>query len=145
MCGKLNFWLYGFRPAAAARERHYSEKLESVGFQTRDLLEAMKADWSSPDIESPALRVDGGMSASDWAMQFLADIIGAPVDRPDILETTALGAAWLAGYRAGIYPDMEGFAEGWELERKFEPAMDEDTREEKYGAWKRAVAAVQQV
>ena len=119
--------------------------LESVGFQTRDLLEAMKADWSSPDIESPALRVDGGMSASDWAMQFLADIIGAPVDRPDILETTALGAAWLAGYRAGIYPDMEGFAEGWELERKFEPAMDEDTREEKYGAWKRAVAAVQKV
>ncbi|NIY96329.1 glycerol kinase GlpK [Salipiger sp. HF18] len=115
--------------------------LESVGYQTRDLLEAMHADWSGAD--DTALRVDGGMSASDWAMQFLADITGASVDRPQVLETTAMGAAWLAGQRAGIYPDMEGFAETWALERKFEAAMDADLREEKYAAWKRAVAAAQ--
>ena len=71
--------------------------LESVAYQTRDLLDAMQADWT--DGEAQALRVDGGMSASDWAMQFLSDIIGAPVDRPEVLETTALGAAWLAGRR----------------------------------------------
>jgi glycerol kinase len=85
------------------------------------------------------------MSASDWAMQFLSDIIGAPVDRPEVLETTALGAAWLAGQRAGLYPGMEAFAEGWKLERTFTPAMPADAREARYGAWKRAVAAVQGV
>ncbi|MGC9370344.1 MAG: glycerol kinase GlpK [Paracoccaceae bacterium] len=111
--------------------------LESVGFQTRDLLEAMRADW--PGQGEAVLRVDGGMSASDWTMQFLADILGAPVDRPGVLETTALGAAWLAGMRAGVYPGMEGFAKGWELERRFEPAMDETRREERYAAWKQAV------
>jgi len=68
----------------------------------------MKADWSA--ATEGTLRVDGGMSASDWAMQFLSDIIGAPVDRPRVLETTALGAAWLAGMRAGVYPDQAGFA-----------------------------------
>ena len=114
--------------------------LESVGFQTRDLLEAMRADWAD-DGASPTLRVDGGMTASDWTMQFLSDIIGAPVDRPEVRETTALGAAWLAGQRAGLYPDMEGFAKGWALERTFTPAMDEATRDQKYNGWKRAVAA----
>jgi glycerol kinase len=74
-------------------------------------------------------------------MQSLADIIGAPVDRPEVIETTALGAAWLAGMRAGVYPDMEGFAAGWRLDRRFEPAMDEATREDRYAGWKRAVAA----
>ena len=83
--------------------------LESVGFQTRDLLEAMKSDWQSADDKS-VLRVDGGMSAYDWSMQFLSDIIGAPVDRPKVLETTTLGAAWLAGMKAGIYPNQAGFA-----------------------------------
>ncbi|EPX75936.1 glycerol kinase GlpK [Salipiger mucosus] len=114
--------------------------LESVGYQTRDLLEAMQADWQEGG-EAQTLRVDGGMSASDWAMQFLADIIGAPVDRPEVVETTAMGAAWLAGYRAGLYPDRAGFAEGWALERRFEPGMGESDREEKYAAWKRAVSA----
>ncbi len=113
--------------------------LESVGFQTRDLLEAMHADW--PNAEDAALRVDGGMSASDWAMQFLSDILGAPVDRPEVLETTALGAAWLAGQRAGIYPDMDGFAQTWALERKFEPEMDDATRAKRYARWGRAVQA----
>ncbi|RKF14109.1 glycerol kinase [Roseovarius spongiae] len=116
--------------------------LESVGHQTRDLLEAMRADWAGQGAaDGPTLRIDGGMSASDWTMQFLADILDAPVDRPRILETTALGAAWLAGMRAGLYPDMEGFAEGWALERRFTPAMDSATREAKHARWKRAVQA----
>ena len=120
--------------------------LESVGYQTRDLLEAMQADWAAQGQpgEIATLRVDGGMSASDWAMQFLSDVIGASVDRPDVLETTALGAAWLAGQRAGIYPDMEGFAREWALDRRFETEMDEAAREEKYGAWQRAVQATLQ-
>ncbi|OOY15345.1 glycerol kinase GlpK [Thioclava sp. DLFJ4-1] len=113
--------------------------LESVGFQTRDLLEAMQADWS--DDARPTLRVDGGMTASDWAMQFLSDILGAPVDRPEVLETTALGAAWLAGYKAGLYPEPEEFAKGWALDRNFAPEMDEAKREARYAEWKKAVAA----
>ncbi len=111
--------------------------LESVGFQTRDLLEAMQADMGA-DGEA-TLRVDGGMSASDWTMQFLSDILGAPVDRPEVLETTALGAAWLAGMRAGVYPDMDGFAATWRLDRRFKPAMDTGTRDARYAAWKDAV------
>lgn len=113
--------------------------LESVGFQTRDLLEAMRADWQG--AAGGVLRVDGGMSASDWAMQFLSDIIGAPVDRPQVLETTALGAAWLAGMKAGLYPPRDGFAATWALEHRFEPQMGEDLRAAKYDHWKRAVAA----
>ncbi|MEC7670255.1 MAG: glycerol kinase GlpK [Pseudomonadota bacterium] len=115
--------------------------LESVGYQTRDLLEAMHADWSSTG--ETALRVDGGMSASDWTMQFLSDIIDAPVDRPHVLETTAMGAAWLAGQRAGLYPDMEGFAETWSVEKTFTADMTAEVRDAKYAAWKRAVAAAQ--
>jgi glycerol kinase len=114
--------------------------LESVGYQTRDLLEAMRVDWANAAGQS-VLRVDGGMSANDWAMQFLSDIIGAPVDRPTVLETTALGAAWLAGMQAGVYPDMAGFAESWAIQRRFEPRIDETTRARKYDAWKTAVAA----
>ncbi len=114
--------------------------LESVGYQTRDLLEAMQADWQSVGA-SATLRVDGGMSASDWAMQFLSDIIGAPVDRPMVRETTALGAAWLAGMRAGIYPGQAGFAANWALERTFSPAMEDAARDRKYSVWQRAVQA----
>jgi len=113
--------------------------LESVGFQTRDLLAAMQADWA--DDAPPTLRVDGGMTASDWAMQFLADILGAPVDRPEVLETTALGAAWLAGHKAGIYPDQEAFAKSWALERTFTPQMPEHVREARYARWQKAVKA----
>ncbi|WP_299962500.1 glycerol kinase GlpK [uncultured Roseobacter sp.] len=121
-------------------EEYAKAALESVGYQTRDLLEAMQADWPS-DEAGATLRVDGGMSASDWAMQFLSDIIGAPVDRPRVLETTALGAAWLAGQRAGIYPDQAGFANSWALEQQFTPQLEEDSRARKYAAWKRAVEA----
>ena len=114
--------------------------LESVGYQTRDLLEAMHADWQGGG-SSPTLRVDGGMARSDWTMQFLADITGAPVDRPLMTETTALGAAWLAGHRADLYPDMAGFAKSWAVDRTFPPEMDAITRAERYGAWGRAVQA----
>jgi glycerol kinase len=114
--------------------------LESVGYQTRDLLEAMNADWDSP-AQAPVLRVDGGMSANNWAMQFLSDIIGGEVDRPEVLETTAVGAAWLAGMRAGLYPDQEEFASSWSLDRRFEPTMDAHVREQTYARWKRAVEA----
>ncbi|MDF1727399.1 MAG: glycerol kinase GlpK [Sulfitobacter sp.] len=114
--------------------------LESVGFQTRDLLEAMHADWTGAGAES-VLRVDGGMSASDWAMQFLSDIIGAPVDRPKVRETTAQGAAWLAGMRAGVLPGQEEFAASWALDRQFTPQMANDVREAKYAQWRRAVQA----
>ncbi|MGH1415189.1 MAG: glycerol kinase GlpK [Pelagimonas sp.] len=126
----------GSGPAEMARAA-----LESVGYQTRDLLEAMQADWG--DAGETALRVDGGMSASNWAMQFLSDILDAPVDRPEVLETTAMGAAWLAGQRAGIYPDMQGFADTWALEQRFQPKMDDADRDRKYSVWKRAVAAAQ--
>jgi glycerol kinase len=114
--------------------------LESVGFQTRDLLEAMNADWQSTAVR-PTLRVDGGMAASDWTMQFLADIIDAPVDRPHLTGTTVLGVAWLAGYRAGLYPDMTEFAARWKVESTFSPAMSPETRNSRYAAWGRAVAA----
>ena len=113
--------------------------LESVGFQTRDLWEAMRADWDGAG-DGSILRVDGGMSASDWSMQFLADILGAPVHRPQVLETTALGAAWLAGMQAGIYPDRAGFAATWALEREFVPVMDAKRRDARYAGWKDAVA-----
>jgi glycerol kinase len=114
--------------------------LESVGFQTRDLWQAMRADW--PEAGDAVLRVDGGMTASEPAMQFLADILGAPVDRPVNTETTAQGAAWLAGYKAGLCPGPEEYAKAWQLDRRFEPQMDDATRDRRYSAWERAVQAV---
>ena len=117
--------------------------LESVGYQTRDLLEAMHDDWQG-QVSKNTLRVDGGMSASDWTMQFLADIIGAPVDRPVVQETTALGAAWLAGRFIGLYPDKEDFSAKWALDLNFTPTMDESKRSRKYNDWKRAVQATQE-
>jgi glycerol kinase len=112
--------------------------LESVGYQTRDLIEAMKSDWAENDVGS-VLRVDGGMSASDWTMQFLADITGAQVDRPTVLETTALGVAWIAGMKAGVYPDQARFAATWALDQRFEPEMGLADRATRYQAWTRAV------
>ena len=117
--------------------------LESVGYQTRDLLEAMRSDWGA--AADGVLRVDGGMTASDWAMQFLSDILGAPVDRPVVTETTALGAAYLAGLQAGLCPSPEDFQKTWALERRFTPAMDPATRSAKYARWGRAVAATMTV
>jgi len=113
--------------------------LESVGYQTRDLLDAMTADWTPPAGAQNVLRVDGGMSASAFAMQFLSDILDAPVDRPVVPETTALGAAWLAGMHIGAYPDQAEFAKSWALDRRFEPSMEPGLRDRKYADWTRAV------
>jgi glycerol kinase len=125
---------------ATGREEIARAALEAVCYQTRDLIEAMAGDW--PAAAGLVLRVDGGMAASDWTMQFLADMLDAPVERPSIAETTALGAAWLAGRRAGVWPDQDGFARLWRRERAFSPAMPAVDRERKYAAWKRAVRAV---
>ncbi|TRC99816.1 glycerol kinase GlpK [Mesorhizobium sp. WSM4303] len=112
--------------------------LESVAYQTRDLLNAMRKDWKGASAKT-VLRVDGGMVASDWTMQRLADILDAPVDRPTILETTALGAAWLAGSKAGVWPKAKDFARSWALERRFKPDMDAAVRSAKLAGWRDAV------
>ncbi len=111
--------------------------LESVCYQTCDLLAAMQRDWGSSG--DTVLRVDGGMVASDWTMQRLSDLVNADVDRPKVMETTALGAAWLAGMQTGFYGGMDDFAQSWGLERRFSPGMDEATRTRKLAGWKDAV------
>ncbi|MFZ0809692.1 MAG: glycerol kinase GlpK [Bradyrhizobium sp.] len=113
--------------------------LESVCYQTCDLWEAMRADWPEAKAANIVLRVDGGMTASDWTMQRLADLLDAPVDRPVVQETTALGAAYLAGLSAGVYPEPEKFADNWRLEHRFKPNMSAATRERKLKGWARAV------
>lgn len=115
--------------------------LQSVGLQTRDLMEAMAADTAGAQTGQTVLRVDGGMSASDYTLQYVADILNAPVDRPTHLETTARGVAWLAGYKAGLYPDKTGFAKTWAKDRQFAPKMNADTRNSYYARWQKAVAA----
>jgi glycerol kinase len=129
--------LFGLTRATGPNELAHAA-LESVAFQTLDLVEAMRRDWAKGEGET-VLRVDGGMVASDWTMQRLADILDAPVDRPRILETTALGAAWLAGRAAGVWPDMEAFARAWKRDRRFEPTMDGAKRAAKISAWRSAV------
>src|ERR1700728_3110742 len=116
--------------------------LESVGYQTRDLLAAMYADAGElpQQAAKPVIRVDGGMSASDWTMQFLADVLDVQVDRPTIRETTALGVALLAGWQAGIYPAPEDFSRTWRLDRSFQPRISESVRRERYNGWRDAVA-----
>jgi glycerol kinase len=114
--------------------------LESVCYQTLDLLKAMQADWQQSG--DTVLRVDGGMVASDWTMQRLADILQSPVDRPIIAETTALGAAWLAGSRAGVWPDQAGFAASWQLDKNFAPQMPTNERDCKVAGWDNAVKRV---
>jgi glycerol kinase len=114
--------------------------LESVCYQTLDLIEAMHADWPGGGTGARAvLRVDGGMVASDWTMQRLADILNLPVDRPTVLETTALGAAYLAGLQAGLLPEPDRFADQWRLERRFSPAMAGSERGRKVAGWRDAV------
>ena len=107
--------------------------LESVCYQTRDLLEAMKKDW--PEARSTTLRVDGGMTASDYTMQALADFTAAPVDRPRNLESTALGAAYLAGLHCGLLPEPTKFAKRWKREKTFRPRLKLALREAKYQGW----------
>ena len=116
--------------------------LESVCYQTFDLWAAMRADWPEAARANTVLRVDGGMTASDWTMQRLADLLDAPVDRPVIQETTAVGAAYLAGLGAGVYPEPARFADSWRLERRFKPNMSEATRARKLKGWAQAVKGV---
>jgi len=116
--------------------------LESVCYQTADLWSAMRADWPDAKSAEVVLRVDGGMVASDWTMQRLADLLDAPVDRPVIRETTALGAAYLAGLHAGVYPEPAQFADHWRLERRFTPEMDEEIRRRKLAGWAQAIKGV---
>jgi glycerol kinase len=111
--------------------------LEAAGYQTRDLYEAMRADW--PAAAGTVLRVDGGMAASDFTMQFIADMLDAPVDRPAVMETTALGAAYLAGFAAGVCPEPAGFASRWRCGRRFLPQMHPATRARKWAGWQDAV------
>lgn len=128
--------LFGLTRATTNRELAQAA-LEAVCYQTRDLLEAMQKDWG--DAGKTILRVDGGMTASDWTMQRLADILDAPVDRPAVLETTALGAAYLAGLQAGLLPEPKVFARRWTRDTRFTPKMKTAEREAKYAGWKEAV------
>ena len=104
-------------------------------------MQAMRADWPEAQEAQTILRVDGGMTASDFTMQRLADILAAPVDRPSIRETTALGAAYLAGYAAGLLPEPAEFAKKWQCERRFEAGMEETQRQSRLSGWRKAVAA----
>ena len=128
--------LFGLTRATTNKELARAA-LEAVCYQTNDLLEAMKRDWGATG--QTILRVDGGMTASDWTMQFLADILGAPVDRPVVLETTALGAAYLAGLQAGLLPKPEVFAKTWKRQKRFVPKMDAETRARKRAGWAESV------
>jgi len=113
--------------------------LESVAFQTHDLVAAMKNDWTD-HAESSRIRVDGGMAASDWTMQRVADIIGLPVERPSLVETTALGVAWLAGSHSGVWPDATEFGNAWACKGIFTPSLSEESREAKIRGWHDAVS-----
>ncbi|SLN48951.1 glycerol kinase GlpK [Oceanibacterium hippocampi] len=115
--------------------------LESVAYQSRDLMEAMAADMRAEGAAAPnALRVDGGLVANDWAMQFLADILDLPIERPVVTETTALGAAYLAGLATGFYASQATIAEIWQRQRRFEPQMPAARRNALCAGWRRAVA-----
>ncbi len=130
--------LFGLTRATGPKELARAA-LESVCFQTVDLLAAMKADWPRAESALKILRVDGGMAGSDFTMQRLADLINGTVDRPQIRETTALGAAYLAGLQAGFFPEPDRFVDHWRLERRFTPQMDAAARERKLAAWTTAV------
>ena len=128
--------IFGLTRATTAKELAKAT-LESVCYQTRDLLEAMRKDMGH--AQKTTLRVDGGMSASDWTMQYLSDILDAPVDRPPILETTALGVAYLAGFKIGLFPEPARFAKSWKKQKRFTPKMKPAERETRYAGWKDAV------
>lgn len=116
-----------------------SAGLQSVAYQTRDLILAMEQDGAG---KPTTLRVDGGMVANNWVVQFLADILNVDVDRPAVIETTALGAAYLAGLQAGIYRSLEDIASFWHCQRHFTPQMDDALRARLYGGWVDAVKRV---
>jgi len=112
--------------------------LDSVCYQTRDLVEAMRSDGAEID----ELRVDGGMVVNDPLMQRLADTVGVAVERPKVIETTAMGAAFLAGLQAGLWPSLEALSGAWALERAFKPAENAASRNRRYAGWQDAVRRV---
>lgn len=118
--------------------------LEAVGYQTADLTDAVADDMraGAPEVELGTLRVDGGMVVNDWICQFLADMLDRPVERPAVVETTALGAAYLAGLAAGVYGSLDAVAQAWRLERRFEPRMPAGDRQRLLEGWRRAVGRV---
>jgi glycerol kinase len=125
--------------AGAGRDEIVRATLEAIAYQTRDVVDSMSNDCSS---SAGALRVDGGASANNFLMQFQADILGLPVERPVVAETTALGAAYLAGLAVGYWTDQDELAAAWRLDRRFEPRMSEDQRETLYSGWREAVRRV---
>ncbi|WP_239255005.1 glycerol kinase GlpK [Listeria ilorinensis] len=122
------------------KEHFIRATLESLAYQTRDVLHAMEEDSK---IKLKALRVDGGASANNFLMQFQADILDVPVERPENLETTVLGAAYLAGLAVGVWEDKKEIIKNWKLNKRFEVKMEEETREELYDGWHKAVNAAQ--
>jgi glycerol kinase len=111
--------------------------LDSMAYQTRDVLDAMQRDSGVPLAQ---LKVDGGAAVNNGLMQFQADVLGVPVRRPVVSETTALGAAYLAGLAVGYWTDPQDVERNWALDREFTPSLDAATRERLYGRWKKAVA-----
>lgn len=128
--------LFGVSPGTR-RPDLVKAALEAVGYQSHDHIETMRKDWGRTG--EIMIRVDGSLSSSDWTMQFLADITGSVVDRSPMADVPPLGAAWLAGWKAGIWPDAAGFAERRVAPRQFEPRMDETLRRKKLDGWHDAV------
>lgn len=118
------------------REHIVRATLESIAYQTKDVLEAMQEDSG---ITLKALKVDGGAAANNFLMSFQSDILNVPVRRPQVLETTALGAAYLAGLAVGFWKDQDEIKDKWAVDREFEITMEEDLRNKKYNGWKKAV------
>lgn len=122
----------------SGREQIVTATLQAVAFQTRDLIDAMSNDGVAPNV----IRVDGGMVANNWFLQFLADILGIPVERPENVESTVLGAAYLAAYQSRIIASIDDVAALWRSDRVFDPAMSGDRRESLLAGWRQAVQRV---
>ena len=122
----------------SSRDDIVTATLQSVAFQTCDLIDAMADDGIRPSV----IRVDGGMVANDWFLQFLADVLDTPVERPENVESTVLGAAYLAGYQAGVVRSLSDIGTLWQCNARFEPAMDAARREQLLNGWKDAVRRV---
>jgi len=119
-----------------ARAHVVRAALEAIAYQTADVVRAMEQD---ADVPLQALRVDGGAAVNDFLMQFQADVLNVPVERPGVTETTALGAAYLAGLAAGVWQSLDNLRAQWRVDRRFEPAMNEARRRELLAGWRRAV------
>jgi len=123
------------------KEHFVRATLEAIDYQTRDILQAMEIDSG---IKLAALKVDGGAVKNDFLMQFQSDILGVPVERPVVQETTALGAAFLSGLAVGVWKNKNEVTQNWKLDKRFEPVMSAEKREELYAGWVRAVNAARQ-